>query len=270
MKKRISIFALAFIFLIVGVAGCIGPVTSAVKDSVYAERGGSLVASYTETVNYAYKNQTVYMTDPKLPSYNPDGYTCGIVAASNIIGWYHKQYSGLIPGHVAGGIVPIIGTWYWTPQNAYIYTLASDLSTAMSETVNGVTMSNYLSGFSSYVAGKGRTATVTNLMSGGTLNYSSAKTALEAGKIISIFLNGYSLGGILQGTGVDTLPIEEYAGLHIMAVYGYVEVDYFNAQNVNFRSDKYFLVHTGFGGLHGFLMLNSHTTVDGTYITHIS
>jgi len=273
MKKRISTLVLALMFTIVGIAGCVSPTlnSSKTKAKVYAEHGGNLISYYTENVYYSDKDQDIYIINPKLPSYGPS-YTCGVVAGTNIVAWYNKQYSSLIPGHTAGQFGPppfFQNTWGWTSTNSYINQLAQDLSDTMQETVEGVTIQDYTDGLDSYVSSKGQTFTSTSLMDNGTLDYEAVKTALESGQLLSVFVDGYTFALVSPKTGFDIIGNEEYAGLHVMAVYGYMEIEYYDGPN-KIRHEKLLQVHTGFSGIHSMLRLNSWVTLHEVLITHIS
>ena len=272
MKKLIcTVFV--FMFAFSGIFGVFGAFASAETENgtEYFDRGGSLLYSFTDTVNYHEKDDVSYYVDPILPKYI-SSYTCAITAGGNIIAWYNKDYPALIPGHTAGST--LFGRWIWTGQNTYIDNLFATLNSLMASPSGGVTISNYLSGMNSYVTGKGRTFTSSSLMSSGALNFSGCKTAIENDrKLLTIFADGFTFVGI-EGNSAskfDTLYTRVYQGAHTMAVFGWREVKYKNSSGVTFRTDRYLHVNNGLDGNHVLLYLNSsYTTVDACYITHIT
>ena len=273
--KRFSTFTLALMFIAVGVAACINPVISMNADTEgkrYQRRGANLIRAFTERVDYTASYPSSYSTNPQLPDYaantlNSYG-TCGVTAGGNIVAWYNKTYSGLIPGHTAGKL--FFGSWIWTIQNSYIDALLGDLSVAMDETVDGVTISEYHQGMTSYVTGKSRTYTKTSLMNpNGTLNFEAAAEALDDDKLISIFVDGFNMIYLTSYSGYDLIYTEEYGGAHVMSVCGYGEIKYHDANGL-FRTDTYFIVQTGLGLSPMLLKLNSSISIEDCYITHIS
>lgn len=271
MKKFLgSLFAfiIALNFFVVGFANNPTIIYAQSEETVYA-RGGDKINSFSETINYSTRVNEYHVNWPALPGYFSN-YTCGITGGVNLIAWYNRLYP-LIPNHLAG--IEFMGEWVWNGQTQQISDLFPTLYTAMNASAQGVTMSGYLNGLKSYTIGKGKTFTQTSHRnSNGTLN-NSYMTAVEDGKLLTLFVDGFNFTqGPAGYSGYDIVTVEEYSGAHILVVYGYYNVSYYNSSsNIPFRQDKYLLVHTGFGALLSWIKLNGyHITIDQLYTTHIS
>jgi len=281
MKKRFFGVFLALMLVLAGTVGIAAPamriqkVYAAENKTRYKEEGGTYLGLFTETINYSYKEESFFIHKPGLPGYS-SSLGCGIIAGTNIVSWYNRTYSGLIPGHTAGQY--FWGNWMWATSNSYIAGVNSQLSSDMNAVNKGVTISGYLGGLNTYVTNKGRTFESVNMMGTGGLGNvldQDYKEAIEDdGKLMTIFLDGFnimSLGGVksYESQGYDTVAMEEYTGAHIMVAYGFYEISYFSAPNTMFRQDIYLIVHTGFGGLLGMTRITANCTLDDAYITHI-
>jgi hypothetical protein len=238
------------------------------EEKIYA-RGANLISINNETINYAYRTTTLYIIPNEMTTFL-SSYSCGITAGGNLINYYNRQFPQLIPGHSSGRI--FLGNWVWYGQNNIIRDMYDDLYVRMNGTPLGVTNAGYRAGLTSYAASKGRTMTYQSSMTGSNLN-NTYKTALLDNKIVSIFVDGYNIispGSFTTSQGADVLQIWIYGGAHIMVAYGFYEVKYFNSSNINFRTDNYLLVGTGFSQPgRGFLRLNQNVTIDDCFVSHI-
>ena len=269
--KRFFCFVLMLTVLFCGTAsGFVGFAQSgqASADTVYA-RGETPIAIVSERIDYAYKVETEYINPFSVPGY-VSNYTCGITAGGVIVGHYDRIYEELIPNH--NGRV-LLGRWFYGTQGAEVNAMFSSLYTMMSATPQGVTMTGYLNGVTSYVASRGRNMTFTSVMTP-TINTAQYRTALESGQLLSVFLDGFaivSLSDLNTYASHDTVRFQISDGAHIMAAYGYLEIKYFNSSNVNFRTDTYLHIKTGFTmPTHALVSLNRFCTVDDIFISHIS
>ena len=69
-------------------------------------------------------------------------------------------------------------------------------------------------------------------------NFNSAKTAVQAGKPLAVFMSSYRGVKIPKSDGYDYLEYETTSGNHAMAGYGCLEVNYTLEGNQT-RTDKY-------------------------------
>jgi hypothetical protein len=269
MKKMLSpVFA--FLFALAGLLGVFMPPVSADPDRVryFAELGDDDFNDFEtieEMVYYAFKQEDKFKLDPELPRYySNEG--CSITAGTNLMAWYNKQYPQLIPGHEAGYL--IFGEWRWTTTNSYLVSLMQELETEMEVVNGGTTIAQYLSGLDAYVSGKGMTFTYNNIAGG-----NQYKNELKSGKLLSVFVRNFNTTSDMRietvSPGTDRIRMNIREPGHVMAVYGYREISYFNPFGSLIRRDTYLYVNTGFDTL-GLTCISSHCTLDGLYITHIS
>lgn len=281
--KRKNILAIPFIFLVITVVfACAfmmrAPVAAAQTELYYG--GVSGMTGVIETVSFASYQQTSYYNNHNFPSYyNTDSNltnVCAPVAGANVIGYYDRNFPNLFSNWASGYTANGIYRYYpLMPSNVtYIQGGISALYTSMgtNSTGNGTTRTQYQTGLSSYVQSAGYNISYTNLVSGGTFNVSSAKTQLVSGKVITLFLNGYTYTAItsLTSTGA-TYSHNTYTGTHVAIAYGYLELSYYDSANNLIRTDTFLRVATGQqGNLYNMIWVNStYTTIvaaDATYV----
>lgn len=264
--KKLALPAIALILAIASIAtGLLSLAAhSSLNKKVYA-RGGTLIRTLSERIDYANKVVDQFILDPALPGYD-SCMSCGITAGGDAIAWYNKELTNLIPGHTAGTQG---SRWRWSATTSAVTNMFATLYTDMNATSQGVTLDGYLGGLDTYATRQGYTFTSENTMEENGMLDNKFKTALRSGKLLSIFMSGYNITmGPAVYSGYDTVSLEEYAGAHIMTAYGYMENKYYNAQGVMFRQDTYLLVNTGFGSLKA-VRLNSHITIVDCYILNI-
>jgi len=269
--KRIFCFILAFVFVAGGLTFNFGQAVAAgvcKKESVYA-RGGIPIYTVKETISYDHKVEDEYFIPVKMPGY-VSSYTCGITAGGNIVGYYDKMYENLIPNHTGKYL---LGKWIWGGHGTEVTDMFTSVYNYMGATSAGVTIAGYKSGLASYTANKNLDISFTSVMNtNGTLN-SAYKTALKGDTPLTIFLDGFNVvdfGGYLTYSGYDTLDTEIAVGCHVMAIYGYLEVKYYNSSNVNFQTETFLYVVTGFSVPKlAWLRISAYCTIDDCYISYI-
>lgn len=273
------ISALAIVICGMGFAKPANQDGQAMSETVYAAseygsnisaRGGNKIETISERIDYAYKVVDEYCSPNNVPGYLSD-YTCGVTAGGVAIGYYDKMYDELIPNHT-GRI--FMGQYLWATQGKEMQSVYDSLYTAMNSTSEGVTINGYLNGMKSYVSSRGRTASFTSAMSGASqMNFQQYKTALQSGKLLTVFLEGFSVLDFdlfRTYTNYDTIVIDISRGAHIMLAYGYLDVSYYNANNQCFRRDSYLRVSTGFSiPTLALVKLNQYCVIDDGYVTEI-
>ena len=265
-KKLISGLMLAILMATTGML-CIG----GFSEKRYAQRyahGGTLIRTINETIYYARRDVDQYYLNPGLPLYY--GNSCGIIAGGVSIAHFNVDYTNLIPGHTAGKYV--LGKWSWTGQNNYIDDLFAQLYIDMDANSYGVTIAGYLDGLDTYVDRQGYEFTSTNTMNGSALDLGACISAFQSGELVSIFMDGFNVtDGPLASFagGEDLFILEEYAGAHVMAAYGYAIVEYFDEFETMFRQDTFLAVNNGFGDL-GYVRINANITIDDCYAINVA
>ena len=236
--------------------------------------GGGIKNDVTDTIYYSYKEDNEKYINPyKLPIYIASSIenSCAITAGGAIIGHYDRLYEELIPNHTG---ITFMGQFVYGSHDEAVDAMHQELYKKMGSTSKGTTVEGYKSGMKSYVQSKGRNIEITGIYKNSSLNKSSYMAALESGKLLTVFLDGFSMitgDGIKTNNGYDTITQTIAEGLHTMTAYGYRNIKYYDTSNNLIQEDNYLLVHTGFAsaGL-GMMRLNKYITIDDGYIISIT
>lgn len=278
MKKTLSL-VLSFVMLVccclcIGVAS----VTVVRADTHYGVDApvtyGGIIQDYvTDTVYYSRREIESYVNPLELPGYIACDMenACCITAGGAIIGHYDRIYEELIPNHT---VRMFMGLPTYGVQDEEVIAMHKDLYKRMGATSAGVTVAGYKSGMTSYVQSKGRNISISSIYSKSALNKSAYMSALEAGKLLTVFMDGFSIVSgieIKKYDGYDTVSNTIVKGAHAVAAYGYRNFKYYDASDNLIYEDNYLLVHTGFSSeVLAMIHLNKYTTVDDGYIISIT
>lgn len=238
------------------------------SDKLY-ERGGT--PSYVDDVriDYAYKIEEEYVNPYGIPGYL-SRYTCGVSAGGVAIGFYDRLYEELIPNHAGS---TIWGKYFYGSHDAEVEIMYDSLYTKMNATSAGVTLNGYTNGVKSYTSSKGRITTFTSVMNGTQINASQYKTAIINGKLLTVFMDGFSIidfGSFSTYNGYDKIYTYVNIGCHVMVAYGFLDVSYYNSSNQCFRKDTYLYVSSGYSiPMQCLVKLNQYCIIDECYITDV-
>ena len=208
-----------------------------------------LISPYAnEYIYYTRKEGDLQSTAGGCPQYTViDGLenACGPVAGAEIVGFYDKYFSNLIPGW--DSYYPASGK-YRFPSDTCTAPVIRSLYTSMRTNVDdvGVSESDCLNGLKSYINSRGYSVNYESVLSGSTVNFGACKTATKNNKVIILFSRATNIYSISEEGSYDTIMPMSIGGLHIMVGYGYYEAKYYNASGL-FRTDYYLQVSTGLG-----------------------
>ena len=208
----------------------------------------------TETVNFSSYTVTDYNPNydcPQLFNINPNiTNCCGAVGGADIVAFYDRYCIDLIPncapGHSSNGryYYYVMGV-NQSANQAVIDSLYVSMGTNIE--CDGVTRDQFQAGLYFYAFDKGYTTTFTSVMnSNGTLNNSSIMSQMANGRVVALYLNNLNTSLVSFGTNSATYTIQTYTGLHICVAYRYKLIRYYNANNVNFRTDILLGISTGY------------------------
>ena len=254
MKKIIVATPLMIAILTIAFIGALGANTCVAFAEEELHYGA--ISSFTtssETITFSTYSDDSYYDSGNFPCYYNTNSAltnaCAPVAGAIVMGFFDRYYTNLIPsfspGYMSGGTYqyyPQFGPFATYIQNT-ISTLYTDMGTNQSG--NGTTRTEYQSGMSTYVQNAGYSISFSNSMSGSIPNMSNITTQLEAGKVVTLYLNGYTYTHMSFSTGSVTYSHTTYTGTHVAIAYGYLTLYYYNSSNVNFRTDKFLVVSTG-------------------------
>lgn len=229
--------------------------------STYANETISFTRREVSDENYTDGNCPYYYPLADLPN------SCGAVAGAEIVAFYDKYFTELIPD--------------WTPyytsnanyrrqDTTYVPALMRDLYAKMRTNVDdvGVSEGDFLNGLTSYINGKGRQVSYQSVKSGNTLNYEQCKNAINNNKVIVLFTAPTTVYSVGLGTNTDSITETKIAGAHILVIYGYVQVKYYNNSGL-FRTDTYLEVAMGQTGYTYKYYRPGSTTTRAAYIVNV-
>lgn len=225
--------------------------TQTQKETYYTD-AVAVKSSATETVSYSRYEVQEGNVNPYCPQYYNTNTSlsgaCAPVGGAIVVGFYDRYCANLVPNTVTG----------YMSGTKYRYYSMSSISTPIQNVIDalyvsmgtnsqqqGTTRPQYQQGLSSYASSAGYTASFTSMMSGTSLNVSSTTTQMTNGKLITLYITDYNLTSITLGTSSATYSITGFSGNHICIAYKYKLIKYYNASNVNFRTDAFLYVCTG-------------------------
>lgn len=233
-----------------------------------------LMSAYSSvTVNYSTRDLTGPVTTyGECPFYYPvSGLTnaCGAVAGTEIVAFYDRYFTDLIPN--------------WTPyysasprykmqDTTYVPAVMKEMYSLMRTNVDdvGVSETDFLNGLTKYFNNKGRKISYQSVMSGGTLDYAKCKAAVSNNKPIVLFTTPTSVYTVSSVDKRDTISTINISGAHIMVIYGYCEVKYYNASGSLIRYDEYLNVAMGQVGYTFEFYRPNNTATQAAYIVNVS
>lgn len=217
-----------------------------IKDDAYQ---GSVDAYYeTERVDFLYRSENKYNILSSIPAceYGEES-GCVPKMGVNLIVYLDKTYPNLIPNYEPG--TEFLGMYMYKSDTAQTMSVFDQLYIDMETGTDGATVSQFKSGMQKYVKRQGYNVSYGSLMSWGSFKYDSAKTAVQAGKPIALFIKNYRGAKIVNQDGYDSIEYEITNNNHSIAGFGCLEVNYTLAGNKT-RTDQY--VNGAFGfGLYG-------------------
>lgn len=274
IQKKIIIGALAIILFIAFAATVFctsNNVALAADDGViyygdfaYGDTIGS-ATSEVEEFEYATKQVTSAYVNPSYPYYyntnNDLKNGCANVAGASIIGFYDRFYENLIPDSTPGFIRRDIYTYYpigidMGKKQAVIDALYVSMKTNNPHA--GTSQANYKSGLEEFVESKDMNITFTSVMTNGNFDSSKAMAQLNAGRPITLYLQGYNISNV-EDTGSNARIMKViYLTNHVMIAYAYQKIDYYNVNGTLINSKIYLNISSGEMGVTGVYIVNNN------------
>lgn len=265
-QKSLACFMLCASLLVFGA----WTTNAVVPETRYAD--AQLISAYAnETIAYDTKEITTNTTVRETPEYEPIGglsNSCGAVAGAIIVGFYDKYLTNLIPNWD-----PCFPNGKYRMQDyEHVPAVMNQLYTLMRTNVDdvGVSQSDCLNGLRSYVNQQGYSLSYSSVASTSSLDYAACKNAIDNNKPILIFSRPCDLYFVATNTDGDDVRVPtNISGAHIMVVYGYEEIRYYNNGSL-FRTDIYLMARTGWTALtYGLYQVSTHT-LNAAYVVSIS
>lgn len=225
-----------------------------------------------EYVFYDHVVETTVINPNGIPSYFASGMSnaCAVTAGGIVVGHFDKFYEELIPNHT--GFI-FGGDFAYGPQDDAVDAMHQDLAQRMGSDEQGTTVSGYVNGLGSYIRSKDRSPSIVSAYNYNNLDLEACMDALEQGKLVTVFMNGFSVipfGGIVIEDGYDTIMNLVFTGRHAITAYGYLLLEYYDSYDNLVQTDVHLYCYTGLSMGKGYLRLSRYTTVEDAYIINIT
>ncbi len=238
----------------------------------YMGNGSGDYTVTTETINYATKSTQSYSFPYNAPNIygSLDGISnCANNAGATVITYYDRFYENLIPNFQAytvflGRIVYRDGA---VEVSDVIRTLVSYM--AVDGVSQGTTFTGFQQGMERYVEEHGYTYSTTSLMSWGDLDLDDYIDYVENEIPVALFLNGFTMCGVSEGTNQDTVSNSTYVATHVEVGIGYKIHTYYNASGSVITSREYLKVASGIFD-YGIGYLNISSNAGGDIVNAIA
>ena len=280
MKKTISIMFSVICACVACLAFCVAPIAVHAEDGYCAEarygtdfQGGNYKGEETRTVNYSY-----YTEDPYVNPYSVSNFvstkanTCAVSAGGNVLTYYDRLYPDLIPNYQP---YYLWGVFTYGGQTTGINTMMDKLYTLMGTNDDGTTVAGFKSGLTSYAKSSGQSISFEQVTgSHHNTDIDRIKSALKQEKVAAIFMSNYTVtdkNAIKLNDNYSEIVYNVFTGYHVMVVYGYRDIYYYNSSGSLIGRDTFFYVCTGDKNAleHGLVNISSYTQVMDMYVVNV-
>ncbi len=280
--------ALCAIMVSMVVGSPIAMVIASAEESIYCETysiddsyGGGDGAGVSASYNVYYDDVDISIVSiDSAPSYkgNDKLYSnyCAPMAGMNIVAYYDRWCTELIPNYNPGGSASN-GKYYYFPDvyhSEVCKVFASIYSSMKTGEMGGTSSANFKSGLNTYVKSAGYTLSYTSMYKNSTsINMDKLTTAINQGKVGLVMCDKYnyvsSITNIKDELRVQVVKINSDIS-HMMMVYGYKIYKYYR-NGVNFQTDTFLCVSSSYGsGDQGYMKLDDYLKIDEAFIMTIS
>lgn len=239
-------------------------------DSYFFDTG----TSYTEIEEVIeFDNYTVnsFYLDNGIPNYVnlTQLNSCAPMAGTIILSYFDYYYPNIVPNFATSYIYNDV--FYYRAQNTTINQLKETIYDYMgTNSINpGTSIYQFKTGMTNYCTEQGYQIIYNNC---NVSNISTLQEIFENNKPLAIFVNSYSYIPFgyysINDTEMNLIKRDSNNG-HVAVAYGYREYNFYNNNNVNFRTDKYLLISFG-DGTQGMLCINNISKIDEALAITIS
>lgn len=272
---------LSVIFIALYNGAVINPAFAAVAKEIYYADDGYFGSSEStlQTETFAYSTSKIVesnLVNNTFPAYynlnNALSNACANVAGANIIGYYDRYYENLIPDYVPGIARGKSYSYYAMETNsAKKQEVINELYIRMDTNLYqaGTSQSDYKNGLTSYINSKGRSVTFSSIMTNSHLDISKLNQAINNGDPVTLYLSGYNISKLIDENGNVTIAKSIYTGNHMVVVYGYKTIEYYNSSNLLIVAKTYLYIATGINDT-GYYILDNNGTINDAEAVNIS
>ena len=199
---------------------------------------------------------------------------CAPITGSNVVAFYDRFFTDLIPDYTPGGINPLGKYTYFSDMGLQpVITLIRTLHTAMNS-ADGTTEAEFKAGMQSFLSSKGRSITYHSFYSTTTnVDLSTFVYWLDQGKVGVLMCSTYNFVSDIINDATSNLYYvvkdNSYVG-HMMLVYGY-KIYQIYVGGALVRTDTFLLASSGYSdGDSGYILLNDDLTIEKAYILDVT
>lgn len=282
MKKTVSVILSVLCAAFVCLAVHFTPTLARADETYMSEarygadfQSGHYQGLETRTINYAYYTEDYYVNPYSVSNYVVSGKAnaCAVSAGGNILTYYDRLYPELIPNYQS---IYFLGVFNYGSQNAGVNTMFDELYSRMGTDDEGTTVAGFKSGMTSYVKNKGLSVSFEQVTGNyHNTNVDKIKSALKQEKVAAIFMSNYTVTNESFLNLYDTyseINYNKFTGNHVMVVYGYYDIFYYNSNGSLIGRDTFFQVCTGDKVIleRGLVNICSYTQVMDMYIINVT
>lgn len=198
---------------------------------------------------------------------------CTAIAGLNVMAFYDRYYTNLIPNHEPGLEFKGVYRYYPNLGETEVDTAFSKLYNYMQVNVSapGATETDFKNGLTRYVNEQGYSVSYNSMYKNATtVNLTKVQQMVNNKRVGVLFLSGYNF---VYGFDVEensrTVYRSVYASGHVMMVYGYFTVDYYK-NGSKFLTETYLCASScnSFADA-GFIKMDDNLTIDDAIIVQI-
>lgn len=276
-------FALCALLAFVVLGGFGLSAQAAVGDTVYCDdifegTGEQISATYSIYCDdYKMSDSAAH---PYAPSFGTNDNTmknaCGPLTGMNIVTFYDRWYTNLVPNYTPG-IINSKGNYQYIPDmagNATQTCIKSLYSLMKTGELGGTTSANFKSGLKKYVQDAGYDISSSSIYSNSlTVNLSKLKTAISQNKIGIIMLRKFNyvskILDLMEESRVQVTKINMDAG-HMMMVYGFMTLDFYKNGEIICTETFLNVTSSDSSAEVGFIQVNDYLDIEEALIYTIS
>lgn len=202
---------------------------------------------------------------------------CAVLAGCNIVGYYDRWCTNLIP-NFEPGMLFANGNYDYLSDLAFSQTetMKVNMYNAMQTNVGtpGTTSTKFKNGLSSYVSNAGYSLSYSSIYGTSTsVNMQKLTAAVNQNKVCLVMCSTYNFVSSISNVASDSrmhVVKKNSTIAHMMMVYGYYKINYY-ANGSNFRTDTFLYVCSSYGsGEKGYMLLDDFLTIEEAYVMSIS
>lgn len=233
------------------------------------------MALYGSYDDFTYDNETISFTSksedakdlakrhPYLSDYInlPNG--CAAITGANLIQYWDRFCPDLIPNYTPGS--ELVSHYLYKGESTETDKVMADLYNDMGTNTeaSGTSISQFKSGFEKYIKRNGSyILTYSYCISSGKFDYNLAKSYINSGEPIILFLSTFNIITLNSGDNSNDISYTFSKYKHTMAAFGYKDITY-TLTNGAQRNDKYLAVATGVREFaRGYFNISYKTNID--------